>query len=644
MNIAEIAKNIIINQNFTDYDIETYIDILKAADDLYYNDDESFLTDSEYDAIRRYAERINPSHVYFTGVGSEVRGNKVKLPYPMGSLDQIYEGEIGDWIDKNNLNEQQVIISDKLDGASAMVIYDKNGNLQIAYSRGNGIEGADIYRHFVKMGSVPKNVGKELVVRGEVIIEIASFPWLRTQIFNRAGKPYKNPRNMVSGLLNAKENDPLVYRFMRFVAYEIINGNGAKSEQLRQLDNLGFEVVESLGVYGKKLDDEFLTKHLTLRKQNSRYEIDGLVIDVDSDTKRKEMNPTRETLNPAYAIKYKVLDINNVANAKVIGVDWNISKHGYIKPRVRIEPVDLGGVTIEYATGFNAKFICDNKIGKGAIIEIVRSGDVIPFIQHVVESAEEPDLPNDINWTWTENENGEKVDIVINNPEDHDTVIVKRIVDFFEKIDAPMLKIGNVKKLFENGFDTVSKIIKAEKDDLVEILGENGKKIYDGLKEKLQDIELYKIIGAYSTQRGIGVRRMKMVQKALGSELLCECNDPTVIANINGFDEKTGKLVIDAINEFKDLYYEIKEYVTIAEDKQQSGILSGQKICMTGFRDKQLASLIEDLGGEVQSSVSGKTTMVIALNPNSNSSKIKKAKEKGIAVLSIDEFKEKVGL
>ena len=92
MDIADIAREIFEDQSFPLYEIDTFVEILQAADDLYYNDDESFLTDEEYDFLRRYAEKVDPSNVYFTGVGSDVRGGKIKLPYTMGSLDQVYEG------------------------------------------------------------------------------------------------------------------------------------------------------------------------------------------------------------------------------------------------------------------------------------------------------------------------------------------------------------------------------------------------------------------------------------------------------------------------------------------------------------------------------------------------------------------------
>ncbi len=638
MNIVDTAKEMFEEQSFDMYDVEILVEILTKSDDLYHNDEEPFLPDVQYDFLRQYTERLDPSNVYFTGVGSDVRGGKVKLPYAMGSLDQVQIGEITDWVGNWGLQDELVVMTDKLDGTSAMVIYNKTGDLQIAYSRGNGVEGADIYRHISKLRSVPKKVDSAMVVRGEVIIEQATFPFLCKEVQRKSGKPYKNPRNAVAGFMNSKTTNEIVYNYIKFVAYQVVGSERSKQDQLRELEKMGFEVPHSLAVRGKALTDRQLANHLNVRRQASVYEIDGLVLDVDSVTKRSEMNPTRDTLNPAYAIKYKVADAENVAYPTVIGVEYNLSKHGFWKPRVNIEPIELGGVTIEYATGFNAKFILNKGIGPGAVIQITRSGDVIPFIQRVVTPAD-PQMPSGV-WEWTENEFGENVDAKVANPDDYDEVIIKRMTSFFTKIDAPMLKQATVQLLFEEGYSSISEIINASKSELVGVIGENGNKVFDGLREKLTGIPLYKIIGAHSSQRGIGVRKMKKLQKALGQDGLYKCNDASIIATVDGFDTKTAEYTMKVISKFVDFFADVRDLVTIAEEETTGSVLANEKICFTGIRDKELEAKIESLGGTIQSSVSGKTTILIAKNPDSTTGKPKKARALGIKIMGVDEFKE----
>lgn len=365
------------------------IEALKDADDAYFNTHSPIISDAEYDKLYKATKKAIPHHVYFTGVGSDVRGGKIDLPYQMGSLDQVYHGEIQDWVANNGLDQLACICTEKLDGTSAMVVYDSNGDLQIAYSRGNGIQGADITRHIKHIPSVPNKVQDgPKVVRGEVIISKINFPKLQANFSRHStGESYKNARNAVAGIMNRKENDKRIYGYVDFIAYEIIGYEGnSKFNMLADLKGYdSFKTPRNTWLEGKDMNDVNLTEILEDMRTYSDYEIDGIVIDVDLAAKRDQMNPTKDTLNPAYSVKYKIADASNLAIAEVVEVEWNTSKHGFLKPRVKIKPIELVGVTITYATGFNAKFIFENMIGPGAKVEITRSGDVIPFIQKVIE-------------------------------------------------------------------------------------------------------------------------------------------------------------------------------------------------------------------------------------------------------------------
>lgn len=159
----------------------------------------------------------------------------------------------------------------------------------------------------------------------------------------------------------------------------------AKSKQLSVLETLGFTIPFHHVIKGKECSDQYLTKILNAFKAKTNFEIDGIVVDVDNATLRSQINPTRDTLNPEYARKFKIADTNNYAETEIIEIEWRISKNGYLKPRLKLKPVDLVGVTIQHATAFNAKFVYDNKLGPGAVVGIVRAGDVIPFVQRVVK-------------------------------------------------------------------------------------------------------------------------------------------------------------------------------------------------------------------------------------------------------------------
>ena len=131
----------------------------------------------------------------------------------------------------------------------------------------------------------------------------------------------------------------------------------------------GFETVQNRTV--TDVTNEMLSELLMEWRKSYVYEIDGVIVSDDRIFARKSGNPD-------HAFAFKMVLSDQMAEAKVVNVLWTPSKDGYLKPRVQIEPIKLGGVTIEYATGFNAAFIRDNKIGIGSLIQIIRSGDVIP--------------------------------------------------------------------------------------------------------------------------------------------------------------------------------------------------------------------------------------------------------------------------
>jgi len=235
----------------------------------------------------------------------------------------------------------------------------------------------------------------------------------------------------------------------------------------------------------------------------------------------------------------------------------------------------------------------------------------------VVTPADEAQLPPDeYAYHWTVNTVGKEVDAVLDNPNDLPVVAVKRMVKFFEKIDAPLLKMGN--------------------------LGKNGTKVYEGLRKKLADIPLYKIMGAVSTERGMGVRRMKKIQDAFGRDGLYGCTSMHKIMGVEGFDEITATMALNVIDDFKDFFADVQDYVTIAEEVEVGDGLAGQKICFSGIRDKELAAVIESQGGVVASSVSGKTTLLVTKDVNSTTGKPQKARDLGIEIIDIEEMRRRV--
>jgi len=460
---------------------------------------------------------------------------------------------------------------------------------------------------------------------------------------------------MVAGLMNAKDNDPEVYKHLVFVAYTIVNQvDMSHQEQIHKLQEEKFETPYARWVLGTQLTDDYLTGYLDGRREHSFYEIDGLVLDVAAVWKRNIMNPTRETLNPAYSVKYKVASADNVAITTVKMVEWNISKDALIKPRVHIEPVDLMGVTLRHASGFNAKFIYDNGVGPGAKVQITRSGDVIPFIQKVVERAvpQMPGMvPEQVNWiwNWTTNDDGVQVDAKLETPEEHDEVVLQQLLHFATTLDIEHLKEGTIRKMaslheYHDFMHASLTMLQYSEEDWKSGVGANGRKIYASIQKKLNNMPLYLLMGALPFfDRGVGTRKFKKLIRILKIKNVGELGmlNKAQITIVDGFELKTAYKIMNGMNDFFSFLHALTDYVTLDVPVEDTdGAMTGEKIVFTGFRDKELKALVEAEGGTIQSGFSGKTTIVVTKNPKSNSGKIKKARERGTRIVGLDEFKE----
>jgi len=624
--------------NLSDKDFSKYLlsesvsDLHKVkmyADDLYYNTGKSSgLNDWRYDEIKETLLIRDPQYTIPTGAKIRDHENRVELPLWLGSMNKFKPEDdkaIARWLTSNKAPEY--VIEDKLDGISCLLIA-KNGNLKI-YTRGDGIIGADISYLIKYLKNIPK-IKDDLAVRGELI--------MKNRVFKKKYEnEYANPRNMVTGLIGSKTVKEGI-QYVEFVAYELITvGKTIKpSEQLEYLDKLGFTTVWREIVTSFNIDS--LMETVVRSKEISTYEIDGIIVQPNSCYERNTSG------NPQYAFAFKMRLADNLISAKVLGVEWNVSKWGVLKPRVEIEPVQLGGVTISWATGFNAKFIVEKSIGVGAIIEITRSGDVIPYIVRIVKNAKEPDMPT-IPYTW--NETG--IDIQTNEYENE--MVVKRIASFFAELGIKHVGEKNVQKMYESGYDTLLKIIMASKNDF-EKVPSFGKKMaersWDNIHNGLKDLSLPLVLGA-SGVFGIGIGTKKIttllndfpdlldVYGTMKNEDILES-----IIKVDGFSYITAKKVVDNLAEAKKFIVDIRQFATFKEKSVPQGVCSdlyNMKIVLSGFRDKKLEEDIVARGGKVTTTVSKQTSILVVASIDAEpSGKAAKAKELGVQIVQVKDF------
>jgi DNA ligase (NAD+) len=620
-NIKNFKKNgITVLQGLNENQLT---EMLSIANILYRNL-QPIMTDNEYDILQDYITEKYPSNQEVYKIGAPVEKNKAQLPYEMGSMDKIKPdtSALSNWTKKY---PGPYVLSCKLDGVSGL--YSTEEKIPKLYTRGDGKVGQDV-SHLIPHLRLPKSKG--IVIRGEFIIPKSIFETKYKKIF-------ANPRNMVAGIVNQKTVSEAV-NDIHFVAYEVIKPVLKPSDQMSFLRVQNVETV--LNKTTTTLSNELLSETLIDWRQNYAYEIDGVIVTDDK-------NYSRKSGNPDHSIAFKMVLSDQIAEAKVVDVIWTPSKDGYLKPRVQIEPINLGGVRIEYATGFNGAFINDNKVGIGAVIELIRSGDVIPHIRKVTTPAEEAKMPS-VPFKW----NDTHVDVLLEDIHGDETVKEKIVTGFFRGIGVEGLSSGNIARIIDTGFDSVPKIIKMTVQDFLTVDGFKEKtatKLYNGIKEKLSSASIITIMSASNIfGRGFSEKKLELIIEAYPDVLVSkETTQEKIkkIADIKGMARKTAEAFVQAIPNFIQFLQETNLTDKIqAQSQVQNKInplnpLFGKTIVMTGFRDAAIQEALKNVGAKLGSSVSKNTFVVLVKDLEEDTGKAGDAKKLGIKLMTPEKFK-----
>lgn len=623
--------NTFSRKQFMKSSLEDLHKLREISNNLYYNSDNSDgISDVVYDVL---IEVIKEKESGFENpVGATVKQNHAyKLPYYLGSMNKCKEQkDIDRWCDRYR-DETEYVIEDKLDGVSCLMIINPSGVINL-FTRGDGSVGTDI-SHFTKViSNLPIKKQKTIVaIRGELIMK-------RTTFEMKYKEKFANARNLISGIINSKTIKQEAYD-IDFIPYEIINDQRLSiTKQFETLKKLFQTVVNHKIISKDEMTTDSLIGHLITMKQQSDYEIDGIIVHSSQEYTRNTSQ------NPEYAFAFKTMLDSNIVDTEVECVEWNVTKWNVFKPRIKISPVNLCGVTIQYTTGFNAKYIQENQIGAGAIVSITRSNDVIPYIVKVKKPGV-VEFPAKFAWNHT------GVDILAIDADN--TASIKSISSFFSDLGIKHVSDATVSKMFESGFNTLIKILRVTKEELVKIDG-FGEKLAErtllNIHNSLQQASISDVICA-SSCLGFGFGKKK-IQKLLFHlpHFYLEEESPELLKQIimiDGFSEVTAKQVVSHIPDVREFVIEISEFINKKEDQEEvkdevNDSMSGQNIVFSGFRDKDLEARIVSRGGNVGTSVSKNTTVVVTKDPGDSSSKLKKAREYHIPILQREDFEKKI--
>ena len=643
MNLKDTIKNIKINvfETIEKMSIEDLVNIINITTDYYYKK-ESLIDDNTFDILVDYLRIKDPKNKLLKQIGtSKISKDDVELPYFLGSMDKLrpyIDGEVKKfkkWINKYN---KSYYLSDKLDGISALIVYNFDNTIKM-YTRGSAIMGKDISKLIKYFKNIPtieeiklfcklnKIQGKKcyLAFRGELV--------MTQEVFNkRWSKEKKNIRNTVGGLVNSKRINPKLARDTRFVCYNILDPNAIIKKQ--------YEIIEKLKLYCVHyrntdiINMNLLSKYLIKRKEKSKYDIDGIIVT------NNDLHTQNVDANPEYAFAFKDMLENQKVFAIVKDVEWNVSKDKRIKPVVIINKVNIGGVDITRVTGNNARFIKDNGIGKDTKIEIIRSGDVIPKIVNIIKKTK-PLFPN-MEYEW--DKNNVEIKIIGDNLMD---VNIKNIYYFFSQLETKGMGERIVRKLYENKINSIEKILKIKKELLLDIEGfkeKSADNLVKSIKIAVNNKTLAEIMNASNKLGdGMGIERMKIITSTYPSILSNKWNKKQFIEkikDIDGFDDITANIFVSNFKLFLEFYNNIKKFISIKEKKRKkNGKYKDKKIVISGFRNKDIVSYIENEGGIITNNVSKNTDLLVIKDKSvMDTSKILKATELGIKILTKDKI------
>lgn len=620
-----------------------------------YREGNPVMSDKEYDRMKEELERHFPdSDILKKSIVEEsVKGDRMeKLPHPMFSLEKVKTmDEIVRWVkDVWELSpNDRVVITPKYDGISLLVDETTND----CWTRGDGTEGQNSRGHYryVNHGN-PMNK-KGCFTFGEAIIPIGMF------LKNVKPLGYKSARNAVAGAFNADDFNAQVLGNTAYIRYGIMDSDRDKSMQLAELYN-DYDPyatqywVTSAGVF----DDEktALTYLNDLFESIKNFKCDGLVIEVDNKKKRDDLGRLPNG-NPRYAIAYKNPDWQERHTTKVQKIEWGISKDGKAKPVIVFDPVEFDGATVSRCTGYNAKYITDNHISPNAYIVVSRSGDVIPkhleTVGYSVELFREmcdgmmicPSCGEPLKWDET------LTDIICMNPDCKEKKI-KQITYFFATLETEEMQEATIRKFYEGGLDSVEKIVNASEKELSQIEGIGAKlsKKLRGQFDKYADngVSFAKLLSAYNVFGGvIGEKTCQMIFDSLSDEdidtIFKRCKTPIKsLLAVPGVAKTTANIFNNGIGIF---FYIIENSPFPISYVKNNVVLADnpESVCFTGFRNKEWEERLSKEGHKVVSGVSKNTTILVTKDKESSSSKVKKAKELSIPILTPEEFETKMG-
>ena len=663
--------------NTTEQEIKGLRDELREHNYNYYVVDNATISDYEFDIKLKKLQELEAKHPEFFDansptqrVGGEVTKNFETIPHEhrMYSLDNSYSKEdLQDWetrIKKLVDGDIYYTCELKYDGASISLTYEA-GNLVKAVTRGDGFQGDNVTANIKTIKSVPLQLKGDYPVkfdiRGEIVLPFEGFHKMNEERIEIGEEPYRNPRNTASGSLKLQDSTEVAKRPLECLLYNLMGSNLRINTQFESLDKArhwGFKVPEAAKLVNS-IDEvlEFI-EYWNIHRHDLPYETDGVVIKVNNLQQQEELGYTAKAPRWAMAYKFKAEQVSTRLNSIV----YQVGRTGAITPVANLEPVELAGTTVKRASLHNADQIKKLDIRVGDTVYVEKGGEIIPKILGV-DLSKRPLNSEPTHYitqcpeceTALVRQDGEAQHYCPNyngcNPQ-----IIGRIQHFISRKAMDIDGLGGetvallVNEGLINNYSDLYELTKEQVIPLERMAEKSADNLIQGI-EQSRNIPFERVLFALGI-RYVGETVAKKLAKHYKSIDAITRASQEELVNVDEIGIKIAESVtaffafeenILTINRLKDFGVQLQ--MSAEQLIGQTDKLKGDIIVVTGVFEtisrNDLKKLIEDNGGKVSSSISSKTSYIVAGN-NMGPSKKEKAEKLGVILISEFEFLQKI--
>ncbi len=639
---------------------------IRHHNELYYNQDAPEISDFEYDALTRELKAIEkeyPELITPDSPTQKVGGAALKLFSPvahavkMESLQDVFsKEELREFGEKIDTSKTVFSVEPKIDGLSVSLEYD-GGRFVRGSTRGDGTIGEDVTANLLQIESIPKTIAflGALEVRGEVYMPKESFLKLveRQELLGEA--PAKNPRNAAAGSLRQKNSAVTAGRGLDIFLFNIQSIEGKSFDShIDSLDFLKSQGFNVLPFYTKCTTiDEAIAEvdRIGESRGEFRFDIDGAVIKADSLSYRKTLGSTAKYPRWAVAFKYPPEEKETV----LLDIEINVGRTGALTPTAVFKPIQLAGTTVSRAVLHNEDFINEKQIGIGDTIVVRKAGEIIPEVLLVSRHCENSvvfKMPTHCPSCNSPVFRAEGEAVIRCTNTDCPAQLLRNLIHFTSRdamdieglgpavleqlVDADL--VHNIVDLYTLDFNKVMSL---------ERIGEKSTQNMLAAIENSKQNDLSKLITALGI-RHIGTKAAKLLSARFGDIDSVMNATFDELQSIDGFGDILAKAAIEyfAVEENRQMVKRLAELgVNTKSTKTAAGDrFVGMTFVLTGtlptYTRAAAAEIIESLGGKVSSSVSKKTTFVLA--GEDAGSKLDKANALGVSVIDEQEFKNMI--